>query len=59
MSGSDHRDIPLADRLHMPWGISVVTCNIGPEDTSFAHHWHLPRVNSCHMCLITKGTYLN
>jgi hypothetical protein len=46
MSGSGRHGRQLADRLHMLWGTSVVTCNIGPKDTSFAHQIDLPRVKT-------------
>jgi hypothetical protein len=45
MSGSVHRDRQLADRPRTPLGTSVVTCNTGQGDTSFAHHFGLPRVS--------------
>jgi hypothetical protein len=45
MSGSVHRDRLLVDRPRTPLGISVVTCNTGQADTSFAHHFDLPRVS--------------
>lgn len=47
MSGSVHHGTQLADKLRTPWGISVVTCNTGPADTSFVHQIDLPRVNTC------------
>jgi hypothetical protein len=45
MSGSVHRDRLLADRPRTLLGISVVTCSTGQADTSFAHHFGLPRVS--------------
>jgi hypothetical protein len=45
MSGSVRRDKLLADRLRTPLGTSVVTCSTGQVDTSFAHHFGLPRVS--------------
>jgi len=45
MLGSVRRDRQLADMLRTPWGISVVTCNTVQEDTSFGHHFDLPRVS--------------
>jgi hypothetical protein len=45
MLGSVRRDRRLADMLRTPWGISVVTCNIVQADTSFGHHFDLPRVS--------------
>ncbi len=45
MSGSVHRDKLLVDRPRTPLGTSVVTCSTGQADTSFAHHFDLPRVS--------------
>jgi hypothetical protein len=45
MLGSVRRDRRLADMLRTPWGISVVTCNTVQADTSFGHHFDLPRVS--------------
>ena len=45
MSGSDRLDKLLADRPRMLLGISAVTCSTVQADTSFAHHFGLPRVS--------------
>jgi hypothetical protein len=45
MSGSVHRDRLLVDRPRTPLGTSVVTCSTVQADTSFAHHFGLPRVS--------------
>ena len=45
MSGSVRRDRLLVDRPRTPLGTSVVTCSTGQADTSFAHHFDLPRVS--------------
>ena len=45
MSGSDRLDKLLADRPRMLLGISAVTCSTVQADTSFVHHFDLPRVS--------------
>lgn len=45
MLGSVRRGRPLADMPRTPLGTSAVTCSIVQADTSFAHHFDLPRVS--------------
>lgn len=47
MSGSVRLDRQLADRPHMPLGISAVTCSIVQANTNSVHHFGLPRVSVC------------
>jgi hypothetical protein len=45
MSDSVRHDRQLVDTPRTPLGTSVVTCSTDQADTSFAHHFDLPRVS--------------